>query len=148
MSLLKVCAEPGCHALVKSGRCPVHDLKRQYYRDHPRGSSTARGYGQRWRKARARFLREHPWCVLCGAPATIVDHRVPHRGDPRLFWDERNWQSICKPCHDSKTAREGRWGGGRYFQASRALGSGGSPFSDPVRVFPKKITPPERAANG
>ena len=22
----------------------------------------------------------------------------------------RNWQRLCKPCHDAKTAREGRWG--------------------------------------
>lgn len=23
-----------------------------------------------------------------------------------LFWDEANWQPLCKPCHDQKTARE------------------------------------------
>ena len=43
-------------------------------------------------------------------PATVVDHVVPHRGDQRLFWDESNWAPACKPCHDAKTAREGRWG--------------------------------------
>jgi 5-methylcytosine-specific restriction protein A len=43
-------------------------------------------------------------------PAIIVDHIVPHRGDPVLFWDEGNWAAMCKPCHDGKTAREGRWG--------------------------------------
>ena len=42
--------------------------------------------------------------------ATVVDHVVPHRGDPELFWDETNWPPACKPCHDAKTAREGRWG--------------------------------------
>nr|WP_292832122.1 HNH endonuclease signature motif containing protein [Mesorhizobium sp.] len=33
----------------------------------------------------------------------------------RLFWDRSNWQPLCKPCHDRKTAtsdggfgREGR----------------------------------------
>jgi 5-methylcytosine-specific restriction protein A len=30
--------------------------------------------------------------------------------DPVLFWDERDWQGLCKRCHDAKTAREGRWG--------------------------------------
>jgi 5-methylcytosine-specific restriction enzyme A len=51
-------------------------------------------------------------CQAAGrlAAATVVDHIVPHRGDPVLFWDEGNWQSQCKPCHDAKTAREGRWG--------------------------------------
>jgi 5-methylcytosine-specific restriction protein A len=43
-------------------------------------------------------------------PATVVDHVVPHRGDQQLFWDEGNWAPACKPCHDAKTAREGRWG--------------------------------------
>jgi 5-methylcytosine-specific restriction protein A len=42
--------------------------------------------------------------------ATVVDHVVPHRGDQRLFWDPGNWAPSCKPCHDAKTAHEGRWG--------------------------------------
>jgi 5-methylcytosine-specific restriction protein A len=122
---LKPCAQPGCPALVESGRCPDHDRKRQYNRDHPRGSSTAQGYGQRWRRARARFLRAHPLCVRCAregrtTAATVVDHRAPHRGDPALFWDERNWQSMCKQCHDAKTAREGRWGRRSIFSGSAA----------------------------
>ena len=35
--------------------------------------------------------------------ATVVDHIVPHRGDPKLFWDPDNWQTLCKRCHDKKT---------------------------------------------
>ena len=38
--------------------------------------------------------------------ATVVDHIVPHRGDQKLFWDEANWQPLCKPCHDKKTWNE------------------------------------------
>lgn len=38
--------------------------------------------------------------------AIIVDHIIPHRGDMKLFWDEDNWQSLCKHCHDVKTAKE------------------------------------------
>ena len=33
--------------------------------------------------------------------ATIVDHKIPHRGNYELFWDSDNWQSLCKRCHDS-----------------------------------------------
>jgi len=56
-------------------------------------------------------LFEHPLCASCErvaqvTAATVVDHIVPHRGDPGLFWDEANWQSMCKPCHDAKTAGE------------------------------------------
>lgn len=38
--------------------------------------------------------------------ATVVDHITPHRGDPGLFWDEANWQPMCKQCHDRKTLTE------------------------------------------
>ncbi|WP_223866012.1 HNH endonuclease [Salipiger aestuarii] len=37
---------------------------------------------------------------MCGAPATVVDHIQPHKGDKALFWDRNNWQPICKHCHD------------------------------------------------
>src|SRR5918996_225875 len=83
--------------------------------DRQRPSASARGYGPRWRRARAAYLARHPLCGPCREagrlePATVVDHRVPHRGDPVLFWDEANWAALCKRCHDAKRAREGRWG--------------------------------------
>lgn len=80
--------------------------------DRERGSSSARGYGSRWQKARAGFLRSHPLCALCAAVgraelATVVDHITPHRGDQALFWDRANWQPLCAPCHNAvKQAEE------------------------------------------
>ena len=38
--------------------------------------------------------------------ATVVDHIIPHRGDQKLFWDQNNWQALCKSCHDKKTLTE------------------------------------------
>jgi len=89
------------------------EVKRALDRERP--SASRRGYGPRWRRARAAFLARHPLCASCRAqervaPATVIDHRTPHRGDPERFWNEANWQGLCKPCHDAKTAREGRWG--------------------------------------
>ena len=60
----------------------------------------------RWRKARARHLYKHPLCALCRrqgvtTAATVVDHIKPHDGDYDLFWDESNYQSLCKMCHNS-----------------------------------------------
>jgi 5-methylcytosine-specific restriction endonuclease McrA len=54
-------------------------------------------------------------CVLCLAegklaPATVVDHVAPHKGDQRLFWDTANWQALCKPCHDRHKQRQERTG--------------------------------------
>ncbi|MEE1110357.1 MAG: HNH endonuclease signature motif containing protein, partial [Lachnospiraceae bacterium] len=60
-----------------------------------------------------RFLSmpEHRLCEEClkegrYVKATVVDHVVPHRGDPTLFWDRSNWRGLCKSCHDKKTGRE------------------------------------------
>ena len=81
--------------------------------DARRGSSTERGYDWRWRRARDGFIAEHPLCVMCLAlappmttPASVVDHKIPHRGDMVLFWDRSNWQSLCKPHHDIEKQRE------------------------------------------
>ena len=77
-----------------------------------RGSAASRGYGRKWREARAGFLAKHPLCVHClgrghVTGATEVDHIQPHRGDEVLFWaSEWNWQSLCHTCHSEKTVRE------------------------------------------
>ena len=88
------CAHPGCSALVRSGKkyCDMHA------KQHPEEirSAAKRGYGNEWRKARKKFLEAHPLCEEClkldrYVKATDVDHIVPHRGDPILFWDRSNW---------------------------------------------------------
>ena len=43
--------------------------------------------------------------VVC-CHVVVVDHIIPHRGDQKLFWDQNNWQSLCKSCHDKKTLTE------------------------------------------
>lgn len=75
-----------------------------------RGNSTARGYNWPWRRARVQYLNEHPLCEACYAQgfrreATVVDHKIPHRGNQSLFWDEGNWCALCAPCHNSKTGK-------------------------------------------
>ncbi|GFM73594.1 HNH endonuclease [Pseudomonas cichorii] len=75
-------------------------------------TSSQRGYGYKWQKARERYLLDHPICVYCErqgltSAASVVDHKIPHRGDQDLFWNQGNWQSLCKTCHDSvKQAEE------------------------------------------
>lgn len=75
-----------------------------------RGNASKRGYGHKWRKERARYLRDNPYCCIdsCHALATVVDHIEPHQGDQKLFWRRSNWQPMCKHHHDSKTAGENR----------------------------------------
>jgi 5-methylcytosine-specific restriction enzyme A len=66
-----------------------------------------------WRRAAKNFLNS-PEGALCSScklkgkleRATEVDHIRSHNGDTKLFWDESNWQGLCKPCHSEKTRRE------------------------------------------
>jgi 5-methylcytosine-specific restriction protein A len=65
----------------------------------------------RWSRLRRGFLARNGLCVYCEREgrikvATIVDHVIPHRGDRALFWDESNWQPLCKRHHDSTKAIE------------------------------------------
>ena len=103
------CQHPWCSALVPVGQkyCEKHKPLHRPDPTEPRMMM----YDSKWRKARARFLAAHPVCVMCEregrlTPATVVDHVIPHRGDKRLFWDESNWQPLCKPHHDRKTLQE------------------------------------------
>lgn len=69
----------------------------------------------RWKHRRAAFIAEHPLCEPCSkmgrvTATTVVNHRKPHKGDETLFWDEGNWQPMCKPCHDGPTQSRERTG--------------------------------------
>lgn len=66
---------------------------------------------------------------MCGAVCTgkgmaTADHRIPHHGDPAMFWDPANIWCVCKPCHDGAKQREER--GGRI----RAVGADGYPLGE------------------
>lgn len=95
-------------------------------------TSTSRGYGYAWQQARAGFLAKHPFCVRCLAEAgvdvqgraevilacaerhiavpwaSVVDHRIPHRGNKQLFWDRDNWDPLCTRHHAQDKQREER----------------------------------------
>lgn len=84
----------------------------QSWRDDKK-SSTARGYGYKWQKARAGYLAKYPLCVYCQTKgfvieATVVDHIVPHEGDQKLFWNSDNWQALCATCHSSVKQKQER----------------------------------------
>nr|DAH83236.1 MAG TPA: HNH endonuclease [Caudoviricetes sp.] len=137
---LKPCRFPACRELIAGGQhfCAAHTKAKQMESDQRRGTAHERGYTSAWTKARGYYLRAHPLCVRCQevgliVEATVVDHIIPHKlkdaidsNDAKLievaralFWDSKNWQSLCKTDHDIKTAREdGGFG--------RCRGGGGS----------------------
>ena len=104
---LRECTYPGCNVLVGSGRCVAHSAKCV-----ERDPDVKRLYSSpQWRAIRATQLAKEPWCAECLKRgeyvfAAEVDHIEPHKGDPELFFDENNLQSLCKPDHSRKTAKE------------------------------------------
>ena len=106
------CMQPGCAELVEPGRkyCDKH---RKLHPEVTRAEAKKPYGSSRWQAVRKRYLVAHPLCVSCLAKdppvyskATVVDHVKPHRGDPKLFWDESNFQALCVQCHNEKTLTE------------------------------------------
>jgi 5-methylcytosine-specific restriction protein A len=103
----KPCNHAGCPLLTADKYCEYHI--KLHKDDRPNASE--RGYDSRWRRASKLYLQYNPLCRNCAkegklATAEVVDHIVPHRGDQTLFWDQSNWQPLCKRCHDRKTRTE------------------------------------------
>jgi 5-methylcytosine-specific restriction enzyme A len=69
-------------------------------------------YDYKWRKYRLQFLTDNPLCKMCAEegminPATVVHHKIAHKGDRELFWRRSNHEPLCAPHHDStEQARE------------------------------------------
>ncbi len=112
----KACAQPGCNTLTLGAYCAKHAKQRQRAQDRQRGSREERGYDWAWRKLRLWHLKQHPLCADCEAcgrvePAVDVDHQVPIAVDPSRRLDPSNLSSLCRRCHNRKTAQQ-RPGGG------------------------------------
>jgi 5-methylcytosine-specific restriction protein A len=99
------CHAEGCpNKAVASGLCREHYLQRRWQLDQERPTAAERGYDYDWRKRRERFLRANPECVVCGEPATDVDHILSlAQGGTG---DDDNLQALCHVCHSRKSARQ------------------------------------------
>lgn len=75
----------------------------------------------RWEKMRQQVLsRDLYTCQRTGELCTgkgnmpnapVVNHKTPHRGDPALFWDIDNLETVTKAVHDGLVQREERRAG-------------------------------------
>lgn len=45
--------------------------------------------------------------------APVANHKTPHRGDPKLFWDIDNIETVAKFVHDGEIQRQERAAEGR-----------------------------------
>lgn len=69
-----------------------------------------------WKRLRLRvFARDGYICQRTGelcagkhpAPnSPVANHKKPHRGNPALFWDEDNIETVTKEVHDSLIQQE------------------------------------------
>ena len=108
----KECRAVGCRALTLGAFCSRHARERAAQREG-RKNSTRRGYGFDWQRLRLWHLRQQPLCVACEArgivtAASLVDHVVPIAIDPSRRLDPTNLRSLCRSCHNAKTAADQR----------------------------------------
>ncbi|WP_405079690.1 HNH endonuclease [Pectobacterium carotovorum] len=107
----RACRKHGCAATTKdrSGYCDQH--RNAGWESHQHGRSRhERGYGNDWTIRRGRILqRDNHLCQEClrsgrAIDAKTVDHIKPkaHGGTD----DDSNLESLCWPCHRTKTGRE------------------------------------------
>ena len=76
---------------------------------------------ERWQKLRREVLRRDAYtCQQTGEMcigkypepnSPVVDHRRPHRGDEKLFFDPDNLQCVSKAFHDGEKQRQERAAG-------------------------------------
>jgi len=103
-----------CGLKVASGAICICQQRRKVDADKRRPSARQRGYDKRWERETKEFLAlpGNKYCACgCGRLANMVDHRIPHKGDLRLFWDRKNWQPMARGCNSRKAAsREGGFG--------------------------------------
>jgi 5-methylcytosine-specific restriction protein A len=123
---LRCCS--GCmHAFppaeLTRGRCRSCLVVQQKVRDKRRGTTTERGYGNQWRKLRAKLLVAHPYCAWCGSTEKLsIDHIVPRAAGGTD--DPSNLRVLCFRCN---TRRRRGWEGG----------------GDASKRLPEMTTPPE-----
>jgi 5-methylcytosine-specific restriction protein A len=84
-----------CGNIVASTAICICRQQRKAEADKRRPSASQRGYGSKWQRESKAFLAlpQNRFCACgCGRIADCVDHKIPHRGDQKLFWSRSNWQ--------------------------------------------------------
>jgi 5-methylcytosine-specific restriction protein A len=92
-----------------------------------------------WKRLRKAKLQRNPCCERClklgyVELATVVHHKVAHRGNEQLFLDIDNLEALCKPHHDGEAQSEEKQG------YSRAVDNNGWPLDarHPMNKYDEK----------
>lgn len=108
------CSYPNCPRLTDKQFCDEHErLENKRYEMQDRNPETRKRYGSTWRRVRASYVREHPYCELCFSDGLMrevqeVHHKLPlSKGGTH---SKSNLISLCKSCHAKIHASDGsRW---------------------------------------
>lgn len=119
------CAYPLCgrQAEYESSYCSIHNKKDVESKGSSmasgiashapdiRPSASKRGYNRTWNKVRSIKLADNPLCEECIGVGIVkqaeeVHHIKPVADYPELRLAIDNLQSLCKLCHNKKTAEE------------------------------------------
>lgn len=81
----------------------------------------------RWKVMRIKKRQANPLCERHLARGQIVrmtqvHHKIPHRGNRDLFFDEDNLESLCDSCHNSEAQQQEKGG------FSSTIGPDGWPY--------------------
>ncbi|MCJ2380679.1 HNH endonuclease [Parabacteroides sp. AGMB00274] len=76
--------------------------------DRPRSNDLY--HTNRWTRESKAFRHEHPLCQEClkneiYTPSEVVDHIIPIAVCDD-FWDQSNWQALCRKCNIKKGNRD------------------------------------------
>ena len=103
----KPCRYKGCSKMqLDKGFCEEHAKMKN--KEHVATPQTMKLYNSKaWKAMRKTHLRQHPYCKICETVHELeVDHIKDHKGDPVLFFNQNNLQTLCKVHHSQKTMRE------------------------------------------
>ena len=104
---------PSCVAKYNARHPERFEKKKEQAKayDQKRGSSRERGYDTRWTNFSKEFLKKHPTCAICGAPAKVTDHKTIPADVMMDAWggfdySEDNYQALCVRCNTRKGLTE------------------------------------------
>lgn len=134
--LKKRCKTWGCPNLHYNASGYCDECTAKWRAKHPtpsdleRPTALERGYDGRWRKFAKDFLSRHQTCAICGAPATVVDHKeipadVMIDAYGQFDLDEDNYQALCNRCNVVKGLTVDRQRRNKYFDDKKLLDTQG-----------------------
>tara|TARA_R100000654_G_scaffold21267_5_gene42921 strand:+ start:12043 stop:12384 length:342 start_codon:yes stop_codon:yes gene_type:complete len=87
----------------------LRKIKKDYNKSYSNPKYAKLYNTSRWRKMRDNYIMQNPICIICKKnnrirKADVVDHII-EVADGGNMWELSNLQSLCDPCHRSKTSK-------------------------------------------